>query len=96
MVRRGEGAFEVKVANDNILLVLVCALHTEAEVGDRPRAGAVCPESFLSRAEDLACLDVIRSRGYDTGGPKLIKSIGKRDRAFVVQPIRICLVCRGE
>ena len=76
VVRRGEGTFEVKVAKDNILLVGVSDLHTKAEVSDRPRARAVCPESLFFRAEDLASLDVVRSQGYDTSGPKLIKSIG--------------------
>jgi len=59
-------------------------------VGDRSRAGAVRLETCMFRAEDLACLDVIRSKGYDTGGPKFIKSIiGQRDRAVVVQSGRV-------
>jgi hypothetical protein len=61
MVRRGEGTLVVKVAKDNILLVGVSALHTDVEVGDRPRTRAVGPETLLFRAEDLASLDVVRS-----------------------------------
>ena len=61
LVRIGEGNFEVKEAEDNILLVGVSVLHTEVEVGDRPRTRAVCSELFLFRAENLASLDVIRS-----------------------------------
>ncbi len=76
VVRKGEVIFEVKVAKDNILFVGLSVLDTEIEVDDRPQTGAVCLESILFRAEDLASLDVIRSRDYDTGGPKLIKSIG--------------------
>jgi hypothetical protein len=41
---------------------------------------------FLLRVEDLASLDVIRSLGYDTSGPKLMKNTDKRDRAVVVHP----------
>ncbi len=72
VVRRGEGTFEVKIGKDNILLVGVSVLHTEAEEGDRPRTRFVYPESLLLQAEDLASLDVIRSHGYDPSCPKLI------------------------
>ncbi len=41
VVRREEGTFEVKVGEDNILLLGVSVLHTEAEVGGRPRTRAV-------------------------------------------------------
>ena len=85
VVRGGKGTLEVKEAHDYILaLVGVGVLYTEARVGHSPRAGAARPESFLFRAEDLACLDVIRSKGYNAGGPKLIKSIGQRERAVIV------------
>ncbi len=91
MVREGKCTFSVKVAKDNILLVRVSVLHTEAEVSDRPRARTVCLESFLFRSEDRPCLVVVCSQGYDTVGPKRIKSICKFDRAVVVQPSRITL-----
>ena len=76
MIRREEGTLEVKVAKDNILLVEVSVLHAEAEVGDRPRVGAVGPETLLFRAENLASLDAVRGYGYDISGPKLVQSIG--------------------
>ncbi len=61
MVRRGEGTFKSKVAEDNILLVGARVLHTKAEVGDRSRTGAVGPETLLFRAEDLASLYIVSS-----------------------------------
>ncbi len=50
--------------------------------------------ALLFRAEDLSCLDAIRSKGYDTGGPKFIKSIGQSDRAVIVQPGRVSFLYR--
>jgi hypothetical protein len=37
MVRRGESALKIKVAEDIILLVGMSVLHTKAKVGDRSR-----------------------------------------------------------
>ena len=76
VVHRGEGTFEVEVTEDNVLLVGVSVLRTKAEVSDRLMTEGTSTEPFLLRAEDLASLDVIRSKGYDTSSPKLIKSIG--------------------
>jgi hypothetical protein len=61
MVHRGEGTLKIKIAEDHILLVGVSVLHTEAEVGNRSRTGAVGPETFLFLAEDLASLYVVGS-----------------------------------
>jgi hypothetical protein len=61
MVRRGEGTFKIKVAEDNILLVGMSVLHTKTEVVDRSRTGAVGPETLLFRAENLASLYVVGS-----------------------------------
>ena len=61
MVRRGESALKIKVAEDIILLVGMSVLHTKAKVGDRSRKGAVGPETLLFRAENLASLGVVVS-----------------------------------
>ena len=47
MVRGGKGPFEVKVAQDYVLVVGVSVFHTQAKVGYRSGAGSVYPESFL-------------------------------------------------
>jgi hypothetical protein len=47
MVHGGKGSFEVKVAQDYVLLAGVGVLHTQAKVGYRTGAGSARPDSFL-------------------------------------------------
>jgi hypothetical protein len=67
----------------------VGVFYAKAKVGGRSSAIAVCPESFLFRAEDLPSLCVVHDKGIDTCGPKLIKSIDQYDGAVVIQPRRV-------
>ena len=64
MVGGGKCPFEILVANDDVLLVGVCVLHTEHRVSNRYVARALCSETFLVRAQYFAGINIIRGK-YD-------------------------------